>query len=205
MAAIVVADRTGAPVGPELASRPVGSVLWRNRRDGGLDRCMLSAMPSGWRLSGTALLAVGGVPCEVRYTVMADDAWRTRQVGMHVQGLGEEDQRLALTADGEGSWLAGKEPVPALAGALDVDMAVTAATNTLAIRRSALTVGEVADLVVVYVRFPELTLEPMQQRYERVSEDVYHYSKPGFAAQLRVDDEGLVLDYEGAWESMAHV
>ncbi len=183
--------------------RAVGSVLWRNRRDGGLDRCVLSAMPNGWRLSGTALTAVAGVPCEVRYTVLTDEAWRTRSAGMHVQGLGDDDRRLALTADGEGSWLSAKEPVGDVAGALDVDMAATAATNTLAIRRSDLAVGEAAELLVAYVRFPELGVEPMRQRYERVSEDVYHYSNPGFAAQLRVDEEGLVLDYEGAWEAIA--
>ncbi len=178
------------------------SILWRSRRDGGLDRCTLAEAPNGYRLSGTVLLAAEGVPCEVRYTVMTDAAWRTRSVGVHLQGPAE-DVRLAVAADGDGAWLLGREPVPDVAGALDVDLAVTPATNTLPIRRLALEPGQAADLVVAYVSFPDLVLARMEQRYERLGPDLYRYSNPGFSAHLRVDEEGLVTDYEHRWEAVA--
>lgn len=181
----------------------MAAVLWRNRRDGGLDRCSLLAGPTGFRLAGTALLAREGLPYEVRYTVMTDGDWRTRSVGVHVQTPAGEDLRLALTADGEGGWLLGREPLVDVQGALDVDLAVTPATNTLAVRRLALATGEAASLAVVYVGFPDLRPARLEQRYERRAEDRYRYSNPGFAADLLVDADGLVLDYEGAWEAVA--
>ncbi|MDP9071065.1 MAG: putative glycolipid-binding domain-containing protein [Actinomycetota bacterium] len=180
----------------------MATVLWRNRRDGGLDRCSFQAGPNGFRLSGTALLVADDRPYEVRYTVMADQRWRTRSVGVHVQGP-DEDQRLALSADGEGGWVLGREPLPQLQGALDVDLAVTPATNTLPIRRLSLSPGASADLAVAYVSLWDLTPEPLDQRYERLAEDRYRYSNPGFSAELVVDGDGLVRTYEGAWELVA--
>ena len=181
----------------------MSTVLWRNDRDAGLDRCRFDAGPNGFRLSGTALLVRDTMPYEVRYTVMADQAWRTRSVGVHVQTPDGEDLRLARSSDGEGGWAMGREPMPHLQGALDVDLAATPATNTLAIRRLPLAPGQAADVTVAYVPLWDLTPEPLQQRYERLAEDRYRYSKPGFSAELVVDGEGLVLRYEGVWEAVA--
>ncbi len=178
-------------------------MLWRNGSDGGLDRCSFQAGPNGFRLSGTALLVADDMPYEVRYTVMADQRWRTRSVGVHVQAPDGEDQRLALSADGEGGWLLGREPLPHLQGALDVDLAVTPATNTLPIRRLSLATGASAELVVAYVPLLDLSLERLDQRYERLADDRYRYSNPGFAAELVVDADGLVRGYEGKWELVA--
>jgi uncharacterized protein len=184
-------------------SADVVSVLWRDRESGGLDRCVLSAGPDGGhRLSGTVLQAMDDVPYEVRYTVMTDASWTTRSVGVHVQG-GSGDARLALLADGEGGWSAGREPLADLDGCLDVDLVVTPATNTLPIRRLDLAVGETADVAVAWVRFPELTVEVAEQRYERQAPDLYRYSAGRYAAELVVDDHGLVLDYEEAWHAIA--
>lgn len=40
------------------------------------------------------------------------------------------------------------------------------------------------------------------QEYERLAERRYRYTSAGgaFTVALEVDDEGLVLDYEGVWE-----
>ncbi len=59
----------------------MATVLWRNHRDDGLDRCSFQAGPNGFRLSGTALFVRDGLPFEARYTVMADAGWRTRSAG----------------------------------------------------------------------------------------------------------------------------
>ena len=179
------------------------TVLWRNRQDGGLDRCGFSVGPNGFRLAGTVLLAHDGGPYEVRYTVMTDPGWRTRSVGVHVQTPDGDDQRLALTADGAGGWTLGREPMAGLQGALDVDLAFTPATNTLAVRRLGLGVAEAAPLTVAYVAFPDLVPTPLDQRYQRLAEDRYHYANAGFEAELVVDRTGIVVDYAGAWEAVA--
>jgi hypothetical protein len=78
-------------------------------------------------------------------------------------------------------------------------------TNTLPIRRLAPAIGESIDVTAAWVRFPELTLEPLPQRYTRLSERRYRYESNGgaFVAELEVDDAGLVITYEGGWERVA--
>jgi uncharacterized protein len=124
--------------------------------------------------------------------VRVDGEWRTRSVDLRCA-----DWRLELTADGDGTW-----SVPNVDGCIDVDLGFTPATNTLPIRRHGLAVGEAFDLDAAWVRFPELTLERLPQRYERLAEDRYRYSSPGFQAELIVDANGLVLEYEGLWRAI---
>jgi uncharacterized protein len=81
---------------------------------------------------------------------------------------------------------------------VDVDLNVTPATNTLSLRRLNLEVGASAEVVAAWVRFPELTVEPLWQRYTRIAEDRYGYeSDGGFTSELRVDELGLVVSYKG--------
>ncbi len=55
---------------------------------------------------------------------------------------------------------------------------------------------------MAWVRFPELTVELLPQSYERLDERVYRYTSRdgGFRADLTVDEEQLVIDYEGVWK-----
>ncbi len=97
------------------------------------------------------------------------------------------------------------QPVPAIEGLVDVDLGFTPATNTLPIRRLTRAVGEAVDVTAAWVRFPELTVEPLPQRYVRLDERRYRYASSGgaFVAELEVDDLGLVVRYEGGWERVA--
>ena len=56
--------------------------------------------------------------------------------------------------------------------------------------------------MAAWVRFPDLTLQPLSQAYVRVSDQQYRYSSRGesFIAKITVDNEDLVLDYEGFWQ-----
>ena len=45
------------------------------------------------------------------------------------------------------------------------------------------------------------SIQPLSQRYTRVSQHCYRYeSDTGFAAVLDVDDDGLVTSYPKGWE-----
>ncbi len=90
-------------------------------------------------------------------------------------------------------------------GALDVDLGVTPSTNTSAIRRLGLAVGASAELTAVWVRFPDLVVQPLLQRCTRLGERTYLYEslRDGvvvFHARLEVDRTGLVERYEGLFE-----
>ena len=182
----------------------MATVLWQGVETGALDRCRLAAGPDGLRLSGTVLTAEFGTPLEVRYLVEAGPDGHTRRVGLE---LDAGTVRRALVADGAGRWWweGGGPDLVEVQGALDVDLTVTPATNTLPIRRLAgLEVGEAADLHMAWVQFPELSVIPSAQRYQRLAADRWRFSTGDFTAELLVDPDGLVLDYGGLFRSLAY-
>ena len=104
-----------------------------------------------------------------------------------------------------GIWLVNGEPHPSLKSCQDVDIGVTPSTNTLPVRRLHLDVGASQEFSSAWVRFPDLTVHALVQRYTRLSPDVYRYESlaSGFQATLRVDAHGIVQDYNGLWTSLS--
>ena len=90
-------------------------------------------------------------------------------------------------------------PMPEYTGAIDVDLAMTPFTNTLPIRRLGLAVGAAADIIVVYVTFPDLAVSADPQRYTRLAERTYRFESldGGFVRDIEVDEHGLVVTYPG--------
>jgi hypothetical protein len=183
----------------------VGTILWQDLATGALDHCQLAAVPDGLQLTGTVLTPAFGTPLEVSYRVEADQAGHTR-VAYLTLDEGDGLSSHTLLADGAGRWAwEGGPDLDAVAGALDVDLTVTPATNTLPIRRLAgLSVGEAAELRMAWVQFPELEVIPSAQRYERLAADRWRFSTGDFSAELLVDPGGLVLEYGGLFRSLAH-
>jgi hypothetical protein len=191
------------------------TVLWRSIAWVGTEWCALRRDSGGWRLSGTVLAAVGNEPARVQYAVTLDDGWSTREVEVDLWlGASAEPRSLRMLVDQEQRWRivvdppdVGREPgtSEALHGLVDVDLGFSPATNTLPIRRLAPAIGEAVDVTAVWVRFPELTVEPLPQRYTRLDERRYRYESAGgaFQAELVVDDLGLVIAYENGWERLA--
>ena len=181
----------------------MATILWQDLQTGALDRCRLEAGPSGLRLSGVVLTPAHGTPLDVRYLVEADPDGLTRRVELELDGGAT---RRVLLADGAGRWAwEGGPELAQVAGALDVDLTVTPATNTLPIRRlAALGVGRAADLKMAWVQFPGLEVLASTQRYERLAADRWRFAADDFTAELLVDGEGLVLDYGGLFRSLAY-
>jgi len=179
------------------------TVLWQGMESGALDRCRLEAGPDGLRLSGTVLTAEFGTPLDVRYLVEAGPDGLTRRVELELDGGAVS---RVLVADGAGGWSwEGGAELAEVAGALDVDLTVTPATNSLPIRRLAdLAVGQAAELSMAWVQFPELSVIASAQRYERLAADRWRFSSGDFSAELVVDPEGLVLEYSGLFRSLAY-
>ena len=177
-------------------------IMWQNTRTQGVERCVLAARDDGWELAGVALDVADGKPLEARYVVRVDARWRTREVEIR-RDLPEGTAELRLTSDGAGSWWRDGTPLPELAGCLDVDLGITPATNTLPIRRLGLEVGASAAVAAAWVRFPELEVSRLEQRYDRLAMDRWRYRSASFEAELTVDGDRLVLDYTGVWQAIA--
>jgi hypothetical protein len=179
-------------------------VVWNNLLIDGRDYCGLWHTAEGWLLKGTVV----GVPKDQRpllasYEIQCDENWLTHRVQVD-RTLGNDVKTLSLSVEKRGVWRSTGQELPALAGCDDVDLAMTPATNTLAIRRLNLQVGSSASIIAAWVKFPELTVQPLSQRYTRVAQNTYRYeSNSGFSAEIVVDDLGLVTDYPGGWERSA--
>jgi uncharacterized protein len=180
----------------------MATVLWQDVETGALDRCRLDAGRHGLRLAGTVLTAAHGTPLDVRYLVEAGPDGLTRRVELALDGGATY---RVLLADGAGGWRwEGGPELAEVAGALDVDLTVTPATNTLPIRRLDLQVGQAADLVMAWVQVPGLEVLRSEQRYRRLAPDRWHFSTGDFSAELLVDPDGLVLHYGGLFRSLAY-
>ena len=143
-------------------------------------------------------------PWTAEYRVVFDERWVTRSAEASLRDTNGE-RHLSLRREAHGRWFSGEEEVEACRGALDVDLGLTPSTNTSAIRRLGLAVGASAELTAAWVRFPELSVEPLLQRYSRLDETTYLYEslrdgRVAFHARLEVDPTGLVERYERLFE-----
>jgi hypothetical protein len=176
------------------------AVLWRRIDQPGHECARLSTTPSSCEVAGTALFAHDGQPCRLDYRVVCDTAWRTRRAT--VSGwVGRRTIEVTIEVDGRG-WRLNGAPCPAVGGAVDIDLNFSPSTNVLPIRRLGLAVGQHAAVRAAWLRFPEFTLEPLDQVYRRTADTRYRYESAGgrFVADLDVDADGLVTRYPPVWE-----
>lgn len=144
-------------------------------------------------------------PFRLWYEIQTESDWKVRACTLRL--LGDTTPGVTLHADGEGHWTdAAGDPLSALDGCIDVDISVTPFTNTLPIRRVSLHPGQSVDLLVVYLSVPEMEVRSAPQRYTclegNAAGGLYRYESltSDFTRDLRVDAQGLVIDYPGLWK-----
>lgn len=176
---------------------------WRRLDVPGHEEARIEHTDDGWRLTGEVDVVEEGVHAKLRYAIECDDRWRTRSALVEGDADGQP-VRVALASDGAGRWTSDGALLPDLAGALDLDLGFTPATNTLPIRRLRLGVRQTAPVRSAWLRFPELRLEPLDQTYTREAEQTFRYRAlvdgEAFVARLDTDAYGRVVRYEGLWE-----
>jgi len=177
--------------------RPLAPVTarWRFEDGNGLEH--LDLKPSGDSIvaDGVIIGDRGGLPYGVHYRIVCDAGWVTLALDIETT----DGRGLHLVSDGRGSWSDSHAlRRPELDGCIDVDLAGSPFTNTLPIRRAELTpeTGAV-EFKMLYVPFR--TFEPAidEQRYRCLEPGLYRYEAVdrSFAADLTVDEDGLVIDY----------
>jgi hypothetical protein len=105
-------------------------------------------------------------------------------------------RRLSVRRSLKGQWWADGKRRTDLDGPLDADVAATPLTNTPTIRRLRLAIGEAAEIDVIWVDVPSLAVSRVGQRYERLGTDRYRFTAGEFEAELTVDDDCVVRDYQ---------
>lgn len=178
-------------------------VLWSRLDQEGMDACRIRLSTLGWVIEGTAVFGDDETAiANLSYCLLCESDWGTREAEVH-GWIGGHDWRLQLSRRPDGIWMANDRPVDLTGGLLDVDLGFTPASNTNAIRRLDLGIGEKAETTAVWLDTADWTVKPLTQTYERLSPMVYAYASPqhGYGAELRVDAFGIVLDYPGLWKA----
>jgi hypothetical protein len=158
-------------------------------------------LTDGWLAHGCEV-ALEGSTLACWFTVRLDADWSTRAVRvLAVSAAG--DAELSLQADTSRRWTVNGVRDDRLDGCVDVDVAATPLTNTFPIQRfAALAKGEAVTTPVAWVDVPSLEVTRVDQTYERLEPraglHAWRYSDPLHGAfRLDVDDDGLVVTYEG--------
>lgn len=141
------------------------------------------------------------------YSLVTDESGATKRLSLTVT-LAERERQLSIARDEENMWLIqdhqNQTKRSAYDGALDVDVIYSPFFNALPIRRTGL--YERADTItlpVVYVRLPELSVEPATIGYSSIGPDREAGIKlhsPVAQTTITVDADGFLLDYPGLAE-----
>ena len=180
------------------------TILWQRLDVGGHEIATIASDRDGWLLSGVAVFAESGDPCRVEYEIRCDTQWVTRRCRLR-GSIGVKRVHLEIERNQVAEWSVGGVQLASIRGCDDIDLGFSPSTNLLPIRRLALPIGARAAVRAAWVRFPELTLEVLEQTYAHVASDRYEYTSAGgqFRRDLTVDAFGCVLEYPGLWRAQA--
>jgi hypothetical protein len=176
------------------------TILWQRLDLPGHEACRITSVPAGWQLSGAAVLAYEGQACRLDYKITCDHHWQT--LSTTVEGwVGDREVKVEIVREASGVWRLNGCDCPQVTGCIDVDLNFSPSTNLLPIRRLALEVGQSAQVRAAWLRFPSFALEPLEQSYARLEENLYQYESAGgrFVARVTVDEAGLVTRYGDFW------
>jgi uncharacterized protein len=132
-------------------------------------------------------------PYRASYELEVRHGWVTRRLRVEVAGVGS----VELRHDGKGAW-AGVPNAADLEGALDCDLAFSPLTNLMPVRRHRLHEHPgTVELDVAWVALPDLTVHRSRQRYEHLEPRRVRFTSGDFAADLELDEDGIVVFYPG--------
>jgi hypothetical protein len=172
------------------------TILWIRLDRPGHESARLSFDGQGPSLAGTAVFAHERQACRLDYEITCDGAWQT--LSARVGGwMGDRAIEIAISVDSSGQWRLNGIEQPRVSGCIDLDLNFSPSTNLLPIRRLELAVGKSSPVRAAWLRFPDFTLEPLEQVYTRLNETAYRYESRGgeFVAELQVNASGFVTSY----------
>src|SRR5579864_228307 len=170
-------------------------VRWASEEGEGIEHLAFDARSEGFHVESAVVGQRYGRSYGLFYTIDCDLQWRVTHASLRVAGGGE----LELHGDGAGHWRDGSgRTLGAIEGCIDIDIAATPFTNTLPIRRLQLAEGERKPIQVAYISTPDLEVTRVEQAYSCIElnrEYRYEGIFRHFAANMKIDEDGLVLDY----------
>jgi hypothetical protein len=195
---------SGAAAKSPYAGIVVGR-LWRGEQYApGAEYYKLWKDDAAWHLEGTVARVEDDHPLQAHYRIECNAKWEAKEVDIDLEVAGEskalqisvDDQRRWWSSGRD--WWASVRELEAVRGCFDVGLGITPSTSTLAIGRLGMPAGQAQDVRIAWIRFPELEVEPVAQRYTRLDEHTYKHeiNNGRITAELYVDGSGMVADYQ---------
>ncbi len=176
---------------------------WQDWSGKGVEHTVIRCAQESNRADGVVIGTADGQDFAVRYQIRCDGSWTLEHACIEIVG---EQHKVEFMSDGRGKWTDGSgSPLPALDGAIDIDLSVSPFTNTLPIRRLQLAKGRSAEIRAVYVHFPDLAVLADPQRYTCLEPlRCYRYESldSDFVREIEVDDNGLIVTYPGLFKRL---
>ena len=174
--------------------------LWCPWSDPGLEHLRITKSKDAIVADGVIVRATSSAAFRVLYHITCNSNGQFRSVDLRLGT--DSDKRLTLTTEGNGRWQdESGRAIAELEGCFEIDISATPFTNTLAIQRLQLEVGQSSELTAAYIKLPEMHVEAVPQRYtclergESRSAWKYEGLFRNFTAILPIDHNGLVIDY----------
>jgi hypothetical protein len=184
-----------------MPERP--TIAWRRLDIDGREAASLKEVVGGWQITGLAELRESNtVPSCLSYSIDCNQRWETRACEL-TGFVRQRPMAMSIRRTALGNWIVDEKEVAAVIGCVDIDLAFSPVTNLLPIRRLRLRDGATARVRAAWLRFPELTLEVLDQTYTRIDRNCYLYESAdgAFRRELTVDDAGMVVEYPGLWKA----
>jgi uncharacterized protein len=184
-----------------MMNKPLRTLFWKSAEEGSLEHFSLRKETNRYVLEGVVLRSYLA-PTRIDYKVKTTLEWQTQNAEISML-LGKRLTTVHLEVTPKQEWLLNGKKLESFTGLFDIDLGITPSTNTLPINRLKLELGQHAELTAVWIRFPELTIEPLPQRYTRLESNAYRYDNAdgSFSADLTLDDLGIVETYGNLWTS----
>jgi hypothetical protein len=174
---------------------------WRRLDGPGLEVLSLHEDVDGVTVR-SVIIDAGDQPFGMTAAWQLDRNWRSRSLLLQVTDGGAATRQLQIVRRGPMAWEIDGTMRPDLDGCAEIDVSATPFCNGLALRHLGEQPGE---LTALYVLAPDLTVQPSRQRYEKL-ENGWRYvdlgAAAGFTAVLTFDENLIVRDYEGLFESL---
>jgi len=133
----------------------------------------------------------------IEYEIDVNSQWQT--ILVKINWLMGFKKSLYLQVKGKNNWLNSKSKVlKKFSGCSDVDISLSAFTNTLPIRRLDFSENSKQTIKVVYIDLPSGKLKPLHQSYTQLTTRSYRFEdENGYSNVISVDNDGLVVEYPG--------
>lgn len=174
--------------------------LWQRLDIFGHDACRIRKTGTIWLIEGTAIFGNSNASSNLNYHLTFNEDWSSRS--NRISGWSSTNEiKLLIERDANSQWKLNGEIIASLQGSLDLDLGFTPATNTNAIRRLHLDIGERRETVAAWLDASDWRLKPLKQSYERLTNNLYEYRSMNnnFCARLTTNGFGVVTEYPSLW------